>query len=217
MKKQNVLITPTLLDSFDFALGAPPSWKERAMKDFIGKIRREKMTFPPWVQRGIEFEDAVYDTCRRTRPGIPITNGSDKFKQVCEAVRGGTFQTVFKKTLIIDDLPVLLYNKTDVAFPDMILDIKTTLKWKGENKYLSKWQHKLYTYSSGKSEFQYLIVQWESETSSKIKDIFYIPYTAPNFVDLEDEIVSHIRVLFDYLKRENLYDDYFHTFSNNKR
>lgn len=219
MKKPNVLVTPTLLNSFEFAKNAPPSWVTRAMNDFIGKIRREKSTFPAWVGKGIAFEDTVYRVCNKAqKDGVTnITQGSDHFQHVANQCLGGSFQDVYKKTIIIDDMLVLYYNKTDVVFPDKIIDIKTTLKWKGADKYLKGWQHMLYLWASGLSEFEYLVAVWQNEWSDKIASVHTVKYTLPDASLIEQKIIEATKEMFDFLKANGLYEDYYSTFSYNKR
>lgn len=216
MKQPNVLITPTLLNSFDFAKNAPPSWKTKALKDLVRLIRREKGDFPLWIKKGIDFENAVYQECNKSK-GKEITRGSAFFQTVCNNCIGGTFQNVFKKWLTIDDQLVLLYNKTDVVLPEKVIDIKTTLNWKGKEKYLKGCQHKMYLYASEKEFFEYIVAQWEDEESNKIQDIHFVEYTRPTLEVLEEELTQQIKELFDFLHQENLYDDYYVIFSNNRR
>lgn len=218
MNKGNVLITPTLLDSFEFAKNAPPSWKQRALQDFIAKVKREPTTFPKWVSKGIEFEDAVYDACKTAKRNklTEITAGSQHFQKVANACLGGSFQEVRIKTLIVRDLEVRCYHKMDVLFPDKIIDIKTTLNWKGEAKYLKGWQHKMYTWAAEIPEFSYLVAVWEDEDSTKISSIESVEYSNNDFEKSEKELVAGIEELFDFLAKMQLFDAYYYTFSKNK-
>jgi len=215
----NVLITPTLLNSYEFAINAPPSWKARAMNDFVAKLRREKVDYPAWVQKGIAFEDTVYRVCEKAKVSRmkTITIGSENFQKVANACLGGDFQVVAKKNLEIDKLPVLFYNKFDVSFDDRIKDIKTTLNWKGKQKYLKGWQHKLYLWTVNKFHFDYVVAVWESEHSDTIQEVHTIPYKITSMEDVEDEIIKGVQEMFQFLKDNNLYDDYYYTFSKNRK
>lgn len=215
-----LLITPTLLDSYNFAKTAPPSWRARAYTSLVQKIQRTPFEANAEMKKGIDFENAVYRICNRiTASGTTeITEdlGSISFRHVLKKCVGGNFQKVIKRTLNIDGMDVLLYNKLDVYFPDKITDIKTTANFKGEYNYLKGWQHKLYTWASGIDLFEYIVVEWQSKESTIIKDVHNIPYKVRDFDTLENEITSGIQEFFQYLHNKGLYDDYFFIFSKNK-
>lgn len=217
----NVLITPTLLDAYNFAKGAPPSWQERAYNGFVSKIRREKTVFPEAAKKGIAFEDAVYRVCNQyTKKGetvLPTNVGSSHFQAVANACMGGEFQKVSKKYVTIDDLEVLFYSKLDVFFPDVIKDIKTTANYRGRMKYERGWQSKIYTWSLGVPRFEYIVAEWESKDTTKIRQIHTIDCNKHDLSATEDEIISGVRELFNFLHERGLYEDYFYTFSNNSR
>ena len=151
---------------------------------------------------------------------MTVDVGSPHFQEVANDCLGGTFQGVLQKDLDIDEVPVHFYGKTDVSFPRIIKDIKTTLNWKGQDKYLKGYQHKVYLGISGVKKFEYVVVVWEDETSDKIRSVkraIYNPFTFGVEPDLEYDIVEAVRELFEYLRANNLWDDYYHTFSNNRR
>lgn len=215
----SLLITPTLLNSIEFAKNAPPSWKLKAMEDLTAKLRRESGTFPAWVRRGSEFEDAVYmrvngGSIQPEEGGIDIND--PVFLRVCKACAGGTFQDVFKRKETIHGEEVLFYCKTDVVTADRIIDIKTTLNYKGPHKYLGGFQHPMYCWTSGISNFTYLVVQWENEDSWKIKDLFEANYCVVDMEAVRDRIVSATKDALEFIEKKGLYDDFYYTFSRNK-
>lgn len=215
----NLLITPTLLNSFEFALNAPPSWKDRAFSGLVAQIRREKKEYPAYCQQGIKFEDTVYRECSKAsaQGQKEVTSGTDKFQQVANLCLGGNFQKVYKKELYIPTHPpFMVYCKLDVDFPEGIIDLKTTIKWKGDKKYLKGSQHTLYLWASGKTEFEYVVVEWFSETVYQIKNIYRVPYTMKDSEVVEVQLKEKISTLIDFLHSEKLYDDYYFTFSKNK-
>ncbi len=217
----NLLVTPTLLNAYEFAANAPPSWKARAYKSFIQKLRREKTPFSDAAKKGVAFEDTVYRVCKKvmSNPGKHDIkdSGSTYFQSIALHCYGGEFQKVFKKTLIIDDEEFLIYTKMDVVFPSTIIDLKTTLNYKGSYKYLSGWQHKIYTWVSDIPNFKYIIAEWLNSYDTTIKDVHYVEYTAKDFIDAEVDLVKGIRELLSYIHKNSLYEDYFFTFSNNRR
>lgn len=220
--KNNVLITPTLLDKFEFVKNAPPSWKERAYISFVQMIRREPGDFPLWIKKGIEFEDAIYAQCTKASKlnKMTVDVGSPHFQTVANDCLGGAFQEVLQKDIEVDGESVHFYGKTDVSFPHIIKDIKTTLKWKGQDKYLKGFQHKIYMWISGVDKFEYVVVVWEDEKSDKIRAVhraLYNPFSFGVKPDLEYDILEAVRELFKYLRANNLWDDYYHAFSKNRR
>lgn len=219
----NVLITPTLLDKLEFALNAPPTWKDRAYAGFVRAIRREKGTFPDWVKWGNEFEDEVVKWATKAhREGkTEVVAGSPYFNEIATACIGGEYQAVEKINFEIEGEPALLYCRLDVKFPHKIIDIKTTTNWKGRQKYLKGWQHKCYALATGISAFEYRVLQWESAEKQRAKAAFKVSYDVasdePSWSALSNDLDQACLNLFSFLREENLFDDYFYTFSNNKK
>lgn len=208
----NVLITPTILDSFEFAKNAPASWKARATNDFVAKLRREKREMPAWVKKGSAFEDTVYRVCRSGK----TDQGSENFQKVVSKCMGGQFQKKMSKYIEVEGIEVCLFGYLDVYFPKKITDIKTTLEWKGDYKYLKGWQHKMYTVMAEVEDFTYLVVEWQSEFSDKIQKVYEVNYTLKSKDAMMDEIVAGISDFFAYLRESDLWKDYYSIFSNNR-
>lgn len=213
----NVLVTATLLDSFEFAVNAPPSWRHTADKGFIQKIKREKAEYPYWVQKGMDFEDAVYKVCKGSKSlQDSLVHGSDKFKEVVTHCYGGSFQNKLTKNLTIGQHKCFYFGYTDVDFPKETIDLKTCVKWKGRANYLNKAQHKLYLWMNGKPGFRYIVSEWkDAENTNEIKSNHVIEYTSPGVEVLEEEIVSRTQAMFDYIQAQGLWEDYYFTFSKN--
>lgn len=212
----SVLVTASLLDSMDFAVSCPPTWKDRAIKDFIGKIRREKVTYPEWVDAGEAFEDTVYRVCTHA-PSVEEAEakGSANFAKVAKLCYGGSFQNKLQKNLKIGDTKCFFFGYTDVDFRQLTIDIKTCLEWKGPNKYLNKSQHKLYLWMNNKPAFKYTVVEWADETYTTIQSVNIIDYISPGSADLEQYIISKTEELHEFIRSMDLWEDYFYTFSKN--
>ena len=208
------LITPTILDAYEFATSAPPSWKERAESSFITKLKREKEDYPAWVKRGKDFEDTVTRVCSKN-PNMIISQGSQSFNQVSNICQGGRFQEKISKSIVVDGQKVFLFGYCDVTFPFLIVDIKTTLKYTGEAKYLKGNQHLIYCYIKQIPIFKYVVVEWLNETDDTIKDVHEVNYTVPDFNELEKLIHARIESFFEYLRKKGLWLDYYQTFSKN--
>lgn len=213
------LITPTILDSYEFAISAPSSWKARAEEGFLAKLRREKATYPAWVSKGLDFEDTVYRVCgvhyKDRFKDNPVKQGSELFQNVCAQCIGGTFQQKLSKKADIAGQKVFFFGYTDVSFPTITIDLKTTLKYKGPSKYLNGHQHLIYSWIRGVKEFQYIVVQWASEDANTVQAVHNIDYTAPDPNKLEEQIRGKVESFFDYLRNNNLWLDYYNTFSKN--
>lgn len=214
-----LLVTPTLLNAVEFARNAPPSWKQSAMSDLVAKLRREKSTFPAWVKKGSVFEDAVYNHLSGSVSFNGAINTEDAaFRHVCGLCAGGTFQDVRKKEVFVNgyDDPVLFYCKLDVLLPNKIVDIKTTLNYKGPSKYLSGFQHQMYCLCAERTAFEYIVVEWVGEEGYAIQNVHTVPYESPAPVVIEAELKKAVSDMLAFLESKNLYDDYYFTFSKNK-
>lgn len=208
------LITPTLLDAYEFAISAPHNWQAKAKAGLLAKIRREAETYPDWVKRGKDFEDTVTRVCK-SNPNSVITQGSDHFNRVCNLCQGGTFQEKLCKSEVIDSQKVYLFGFADVTFPERIVDIKTTLGYKGEAKYLKGNQHLIYCYIKRVPKFKYVVAEWLSETDDIVKAVHEIDYEVTDFNKLEKTITDRIVNFFEYLRAKGLWLDYYQTFSKN--
>lgn len=214
--RNQLLVTPTLLDSYDFVQTAPPTWKSRAKASFVATLKREPYKMSAAAKAGIAFEHTVYRACRQHRGDGPITLGSKHFQTVANECYGGRFQVVLKGNVQHNNKDIFLYGKTDVDFPDCIKDLKTTGNWKGADNYLKKWQHKLYLLMSGKPNFKYIVVEWQDENRCVIEDAHIFGYTNPGNDDLLKDLYEAVDKLHNYLHKENLWEDYYFTFSKNK-
>ena len=214
-----LLITPTLLDAFDFASSCPPSWKDRAFTGLLSKIRREPFTMNPAAQKGIDFEATVYKACEYYNYTNDELTGrfssySDHFKSVVQKVQGGETQKVFKKFVDYGEDTLLFYCKLDVFFPKQIIDIKTTANYKGQRKYKDGWQSAMYPIVTGVKDMRYLVAEWENEDSDTVINVHDIQF-AVDIQERETALMKRIEELFQYIHDNGLYEDYFFKFSNN--
>lgn len=213
-----VLVTATLLDSMDFAKSAPPAWKESGMRDFVAKIKREPITYPDWVQKGMDFEAHIYDTCRRANNAADVLNqGSDNFKKVASECYGARFQCKLQGDIEVGSEKVFLFGFSDAETPNLTIDLKTCLKWKGERKYLDKNQHKMYLYLNKKPAFRYIVAEWKDpDNSNEINSVHSVDYTNPGHAALEGYMIDKIAELFEFIRSQDLWNDYYYTFSKNR-
>ena len=214
-----LLVTPTLLDAFEFVKSAPPLWAERAYISFVNKIQRKYDTpMPKWVERGIDFENAVQRVCENAVTFEDIDQGSELFREVAATCFGGEFQKRIKRYETIDGQEFLYFCKMDnVHGTDFIIDIKTTKNFKGPGKYLRGWQHRMYCWALPCKSFQYLIAEWVSEDSDAILDLHRVNYEIERPEALTTDIIDVTKEMLSFIEQRGLYNDYYTIFSNNRK
>ncbi len=208
-----LLITPTLLNSYDWLQKCPPSWKERAYTDIMNTLNRE-----PWkpnraVRMGIDFENKVYANANRT--DLEKLNASENFIKICKRVKGFDFQKSTKLIVNVDGEDYCCFGRLDCYSKDEIIDIKTTANFGGNAKYLSGWQHKFYTALEQIRRFTYLVAEWENAELENfiIKDVHEVLYE----LDLNEvesvihEIKDHIRAFIDYVNFDDGMKEAYYT------
>ena len=210
-----LLITPTLLDAYDWFNKAPKSWKEKAFKDLENKLNRAKWDPTPAIKRGIDFENKIYTNCNRPAESF---KASQIFKEVCDECRGGNFQKTIKKIIVVDGVEYLLYGKTDAYFPEVIKDIKTTKNYKGAKKYLGGWQHIIYSYVSGIKNFKYVVVEWSDEIENDNDlvpgDLFLVDYTMEDRDENKRLITEKIRDFIEFIESDEELNTAYRTIFN---
>jgi len=166
------LITTSLIGSIDWLKNCPNSWKQKAYGSLKNMLNRVWSTPGLAAQRGIDFENHVYRILSLDA-NIEMVDCSEKFMEVLRNCEGGKFQQKNKSFITVDGIEYCLYGKEDVTFPDRIIDIKTTSKYK-EHKYKNSFQHKIYLHNTKKKHFIYIVVIFPDVDSNEIQEIKYI-------------------------------------------
>lgn len=219
------LITSSLLDSFDWLQNCPKSWQKKAISDFVGMLRREKRPTSPECQRGIDFEDLVcrsgytdndfvnYITKLYETSGL-VGEKLDKAIEVTYTIYEhcvcGEQQKKLMKDIIVDNKEYHLFGYADIVLPHIIYDIKTTTHFKGDEAYLKRSQHRIYSICSGLDEFEYLVADY---CGSKAPKEFHSVYTRTNITDNIDIISDRIRNLMKFIDLSGLRKDYEEIFT----
>lgn len=176
------LITPSLYNSFlyyamtDFnSIWEDPEKaaeaERNAYQDWLDCLNKVKKPTTEVQQRGINFENAVYEltqgieriediNAEATAHGVtelPASNLLDDAEyataqEIAEKVKGGLWQEVLTK----DVGDYLLYGKSDVIRRDTIFDIKRVNSYE-VGKYQKSIQHSIYMECSEIEHFEYLI------------------------------------------------------------
>lgn len=213
------LITSSLVDSISWYRNAPQSknkktgvsWKDEAKQQLVNALSRVYPPRTPEQARGMQFEDAVYNSARINTPN----GGSEHFKWFVNQVHGGEFQKVFKKIVPIDGNDYCLYAKLDAWLPmtRIIKDLKATGNYKGSEKYLNSFQHEFYCYLADCDYFYYLIAVFENG-NNQVADRHIIEYKRKSREILTDIVMATVRGTIAFLESdEQLKDLWLHKFT----
>lgn len=219
------LITSSLLDSFDWLKNCPKSWRKKAMDEFIGMLRREKRPTSPECQRGIDFENLVcrsgladndfvlhitkmYDD--KGIHGEKLDKAVETTYEIYERCVSGEQQKKLMKDIVVDGSEYHLFGYADIVLPNVIYDIKTTTCFKGDEAYLKRSQHRIYSICTGIEYFDYLVADYRG---SSVPQEFHDVYVETN-LDEDFEIISgRVRSLVKFIDLSGLRKDYEEIFT----
>lgn len=201
------LITPTLLNSFQYYIQDEYKSPADSRADFLKTLSREKFEPNENMQKGIDFEDAVQQYCvDKFEPANRIITHIDNDEQeeinewddyskcviACgRIVKGGLWQQSCKKDLRVGNQEFLLYGKCDVIKRDTIYDIKFTSNYE-LGKFIDSSQHLIYLYCLDLPKFQYLV----SDGNDYWREDYH------NHAGIENEIKSKISDFMGYLEND---------------
>lgn len=221
------LITPTLLNSYDYYIQDEFKSPANSRADFLKTLSRGKFEPNQAMQKGIDFENDVLDACNNKLEAdyskieprfvksvidseamstkeisnwIIMREYIDCVENVAKIVNRGLWQESVKKDLQIGNQEFLLYGKTDVIKRDTVYDIKYTSNYE-LGKFLNSAQHLIYLYCTGLPKFKYLI--------SNGKDFWQEDYF--NNGNIENEIKSKINDFLSYLENDSEAKNLFET------
>ena len=158
------LITPSILDSYDWYINCPPNFKTAAFQQISDSLNRKPWDPTPAILRGMAFEKMVcqnLDDISRIDFLTKFEGHSPNVGKFWDKCRGGRQQAKVAKTINVDGVDYYLYGKRDIAFSDKTIDIKTTGDFKGPKSYLTKNQHALYIACTDIEPFEYLIAEYD--------------------------------------------------------
>lgn len=208
--ERDLLITSSIIDSYDWVKNAPPSWKQKAYDDFWGALTRTKEWKPDKkIQRGIDFENKVYEYARRELP----ENVSPEFRLMVNESKNAIIQKKIKKIETINGQSFCLYGKTDLWFPEIIKDIKTTASYK-ESKYQKSIQHRLYMYIEQIPRFEYLVAVFnDNEDDKKVQRVERIYVETYDMEALKQNVHERVWEFYSFLANDSdLFDAYVNKF-----
>lgn len=200
-----LLVTPSLLNSWLYIWLSRANVKEsandaicledkqdlamqKAYDEFLGTLRREQTPPNENMLRGIKYEDDCYKG---------ITDASP-------IIKGGAFQIVGKKDVVVDNVPFLMYGRLDVLKNGIIYDIKRVTRY-ATQKYLHSAQHGFYMdLFPNASQFTYLAF----DGNKLHQEIYYRGQYKPTEAILSDFI--------QWLRENNLWDIYASLWASKK-
>ena len=197
------LITPSLLNSYQYYINDEFKSPADSRADFLKTLSKEKFEPNEAMQKGIDFERNIqYATNPFNQIDIFHADNEKQhiINQIAKIVNGGLWQQTCKKDLQVGNKEFLLYGKMDVVKRDTVYDIKFTSNYE-LGKFLDSSQHLIYLYCTGLPKFQYLISDGE--------DFWIEDYH--NHANIENEIKSKISDFLGYLENDKEAKEMFET------
>jgi len=169
----------------------------------MGRERRARVVQPTctYPLGGFDFENAVQRVVEANK--IDLLTTSEHFINVCKACNGGEFQKVTKSILVVNGDKYNFWGKMDVWFEDLIIDIKTTGKYK-RSKYVESVQHMIYCHNEQIANFRYLVAVWGKE--NKVDAMHPIDVHIDDFGKLEEDLVNRVANVISFLKEHRVSD-----------
>jgi hypothetical protein len=155
----NYLITPSLLNSWQYYLNCREGYEDSAKESFINTLKRIKAPTTEAQQKGIDFENYVKLATEGKKGFITTENQqyADCIQEIADIVEGGAWQVKVYKDMIIDNFNFFLYGKVDVLKGNYAYDIKYTGNYKEAGKFFDSYQHPFYLECLDVPHFAYLI------------------------------------------------------------
>ena len=208
------LITPSILDSYDWYVNCPAHFKTSAFQQISDALNRKPWDPTPAILRGMAFEKMVcanLDDISKEDFMLKFEGHCKDMEKFWARCRNGRQQAKVSKTITVDGVEYYLYGKRDIAFSDVTIDIKTTGDYKGPQYYTSKNQHVLYIACSEIEQFMYMIAEYD-DVKEKCVAVYEVNADLKTEVALA-RIESKIREFISFLKTDDeLMEAYNKTF-----
>lgn|SRR5574340_239217 len=202
------LITPSIIGAVEWLKNAPDRWNEEKQVNWKVQARidlENQLGRVPWSEAdskkpslilGKKFEDTVRAYSQKEQ----VDGGSDHFKWFVERTKGGIWQKVTKRIIKVDGIEYCLYGKIDVWFPELIVDLKTTRRYKGQEAYLDSFQHVMYCYNENIMDFAYLIAEFEDKDENpKILEHHEVRYHVKDRVTLREKVEGVVAAFAEFI------------------
>lgn len=204
------LLNHTLIGKIEWLKKAPETphknfpgrtYKQMAEEDLIQFLLRAPFETPPAAQKGIDFENKVYEYANRPEEQL---KGSDNFKKVVNRVRGMKFQDFKQKSIELNGKEYMCYGPLDAHNEHEIVDLKTTAKFSPSN--YEGDQDILYRFVTGIPVFSYLVAVWDEYP--RIQDVFEIGTQDLTKEDLHKKVLGYCAEVSEFLYEWGLWDLY---------
>ena len=179
-------ITASLLNSWAYIYECKPEYSEDAYDSFIKTLNRIKTPPNIYMQRGIDFEEKVYNGEVQT------------LSQICE---GGAFQVYIEKEYNINDIPIKVLGYIDALKQGVVYDIKRVTSYDVGKYFWSRQHHVYMNLVPEADEFIYLIAAGYNDNNI---DIHTEKYEKDDIIDLREII----KEFFLWLENNNLMETY---------
>ena len=187
------LITPSLLNAWNYYFDAPEDYDESSKQSFLDALNKIKYPQTDVQLEGVKFEEHV--RCIRE-----FTDEDERYRSAVlearEVVKNGVWGMSCSKQITIDGNEYLLYGRPDVVRGPTCFDIKWTGTY-SYGKYINNTQHPLYMYClDALWDFQYVVY-----------DGLRIHVETYQRGDCQD-IIATVSDFISWLKWNNLYETY---------
>lgn len=202
------LITPSIIGAVEWLKAAPDHWNEEKQVNWKAQARidlENQLGRVPWSEAdskkpslllGHKFEDTVRAYAQKEQ----VDGGSDHFRWFVEKCKGGQWQRKTKRIITLSGVEYCLYGKIDVWFPDRIVDLKTTRRFKGSESYLSSFQHTMYCFCENIMDFEYLIAEFEDKDENpRILEHHEVRYHAKDRVTLREKVERTVEAFAEFI------------------
>lgn len=195
-----ILITQSLISSWDYAMNSREECQEEAYQSFLDTLHKIPKEQTPEMLNGILFEDEVYRAAR-SEPRDAHEKWEAGIQSVASIVRGAPFQIRLSRHLRVSGEDLLVYGVLDSMKAGTIYDVKFLNKSFGSadlaGKYLDSPQHPAYLFLAPEAlDFVYLV--------SDGKDLYTERYTRKNTRPFSEIAAEFL----DFLRAANLFDTY---------
>lgn len=198
MSREKFLITPTLYGSYAYYTQTnfeiygekADEIEAKARQDWLDTLNKVKRPPNEILQRGIDFENAVYEIAE----GRPLEKPHENTAEIAEIIKGGNIQVKLSKT--VDNY--VFFGIADVIKGNRIYDIKRVTAYECP-KYENSIQHLLYMEASGLEHFEYLI-----STGSELYKEYY-HHDADNL----DKLIGRVNKMVGFIRSNEDFNNAF--------
>lgn len=185
-------MTASMLQAYDWYVGAPASWKDRAWRQLVGMFT-DTYTDSAGARRGREYEDII---------NHEVETGSCRYPELTGAV----CQKWLSPYAVNTKYGLMQFRgRIDYARTGVLYDLKTTMSYDPE-QYRAKWQHVVYCLAERTWHFVYLVALFPDKTGLEPIATARVPcVVAP---EDEQRLRTHIEEMLGVFKERRVYNQF---------